>query len=169
MSKNPTKIVNVEDVLKNRKNIGLSCIYFLIENSKIVYVGQSKNGGFDRIGAHLKYSDKSFDSYYVQLCDINEINELEADYILKFSPLLNKNLPGNKKYKSILSMSKKYKQWNMDRFVSTIKSNGIQIYNEKYVESKLVDSIFKTEEQVTVKEGHDMGSSSNIINGENHS
>ena len=112
MSKNPTKIVNVEDVLKNRKNIGLSCIYFLIENSKIVYVGQSKNGGFDRIGAHLKYSDKSFDSYYVQLCDINEINELEADYILKFSPLLNKNLPGNKKYKSILSMSKKYKQWN---------------------------------------------------------
>lgn len=87
------KIKTEQEVMQSKNKVGLHCIYFLISNSQIVYVGQSKNGGFDRIGAHLKYSDKQFDSYFIQACGEDEINEVEAEYILKFTPFTTNRFP----------------------------------------------------------------------------
>jgi excinuclease UvrABC nuclease subunit len=61
-------------------------VYFLIENCKIVYVGQSI--GIDaRIGQH--HADKMFSHVAYIECAQEQLNTLEALYINKFDPTLN--------------------------------------------------------------------------------
>lgn len=71
-------------------------IYFLLDNSEIVYVGQTKCVE-SRVQQHLNVG-RVFDSY--SSFDIyNQIpNEIEADYIVKFNPRENRSLPKNDKY-----------------------------------------------------------------------
>lgn len=66
-------------------------IYFLIDKSEIVYVGQSKNYTL-RIANHLK--DKVFDSYdLLPLSDDDDMDLIEFAYIAKLQPLYNKIFP----------------------------------------------------------------------------
>ena len=60
-------------------------VYFLIDNGKIVYVGQSVNV-YSRIAAHTQ---KKFDSFAVLPCEKIELDALESLYIHVLRPPLN--------------------------------------------------------------------------------
>lgn len=61
-------------------------IYFLIKNSKIVYVGQSISI-LGRVSAHKR--EKQFDSVAMVECSREDLSRLELFYIRKFKPELN--------------------------------------------------------------------------------
>jgi hypothetical protein len=88
-------LMREEDIIKHamsfEKAIG---IYFLIENNKIVYVGQSVNV-FSRITNHW---DKKFDSYAWIPCEKNMLNKLESLYIYFLSPPLNGECADGRKF-----------------------------------------------------------------------
>lgn len=72
-------------------------IYFLVREKKVVYVGQTTNLLY-RIGSHVR-GPKEFDSYYfVPLSDGDDIDEVEADFIAKFEPEYNGQMPPGKRY-----------------------------------------------------------------------
>lgn len=63
-------------------------IYFLINNDKIRYVGQTVNI-FHRLAQH-KRNDKVFDSYAFIPCEKEQLNELEKTYLDLLMPEENK-------------------------------------------------------------------------------
>lgn len=79
-------------IVKDKKNIVLTpCIYALIKDNKIVYIGQTYDI-MQRLSAHID-SHKVFDSYaiveWVQNKDSKYISDLEADYIKQLKPKYN--------------------------------------------------------------------------------
>lgn len=83
-------------------NVG---IYVLLREGEIVYVGQSQNIK-SRIGTHLAEKAKIFDSYYVIYCDSFQLNDLEAEFIIKFDPIYNAAIPSNNEYKTFEGVRK---------------------------------------------------------------
>ncbi len=77
----------------------ISGVYFLISGGEIVYVGQSTDV-INRVSNHFNHSinDKIFDSYAVVECDPALLNDLEAEYIVRFAPIYNKHLPVNSRW-----------------------------------------------------------------------
>lgn len=66
------------------------CVYFLIKDNEIVYVGKTKGCHWSRIGAHIAQKAKDFDNISVACCDTQEeMDILEVEYILKFQPKYN--------------------------------------------------------------------------------
>lgn len=72
-------------------------IYLLWKNGTVVYVGQSTNI-FNRVGDHVADPRMDFDSYSYVPVENGNLNELEADMIVKLNPSLNTILPSNRKY-----------------------------------------------------------------------
>jgi hypothetical protein len=70
-------------------------VYFLIKDSRIVYVGQSKLTVFGRIGHHQ--NDKDFDSVAWIQCEPEILDALESLYIHVFKPKLNGNRNNGRK------------------------------------------------------------------------
>ncbi len=77
-----------------------SGIYFLIKNEKVVYIGQSLNV-IPRITIHKKQERIAFDSFTIELCKADEMNDREADYIVSMNPPGNKTIPANSKWISL--------------------------------------------------------------------
>lgn len=75
-------------VSKARPFSALAGVYFLISNSKIVYVGQSENVG-KRLAEHRWDGVKVFDAFHVVECDRSLLIYLERKYIQQFAPLYN--------------------------------------------------------------------------------
>lgn len=99
IKKNEKFILEVEDVIANKRSYKPeSSIYFLIKNEVVVYVGQSVSP-YTRISVHEK--DKDFDSYFIEPCEYENLNEAEAYYVLKFNPIYNGMIPQNDFYKSL--------------------------------------------------------------------
>lgn len=67
-------------------------IYFLLEDSQIVYVGQSVNI-YARIANHANENLKKFTHYSFIECDRKDLSELEALYIGYLAPKLNTVMP----------------------------------------------------------------------------
>lgn len=67
-------------------------VYKLLQDRKVVYVGQSTNI-FSRIYQHQMDKSKVFDSVETIECLKCNIDEMEFAYICRFSPKLNKDLP----------------------------------------------------------------------------
>ena len=90
MKKLKSELLEKDFILNNRKKIDekICCIYFLIKNSEIVYIGQSTNG-ISRIQQH---TDKDFDSYFILETSKEHLNDLESHYIVKFNPVYNKRV-----------------------------------------------------------------------------
>ena len=72
-------------------------IYVLLKNNAVVYVGQSDNI-ISRVGTHLANPSKSFDSVRYAVVENGDLNEIEADLIVKYQPHLNRILPPTAKY-----------------------------------------------------------------------
>lgn len=62
-----------------------SGVYFLLDNNKVVYVGQSVNV-YSRIGQH---TDKAFDRYAFVPCAVEALDKLESLYIHFLQPKEN--------------------------------------------------------------------------------
>jgi hypothetical protein len=79
------------DILLNKKDLSLlsfPCVYFLIQDNQIVYIGYS-NTFYLRISQHL-VSEKVFDSYYFIKYDSKEEALLkEKEFIKEFNPFFN--------------------------------------------------------------------------------
>ena len=69
--------------LKNYRN---SCIYFLIDGNKVVYIGKSKHPR-QRIPCH-RY-DKKFEKIKIIKCLEKELFKLEDFYMMKYQPKYN--------------------------------------------------------------------------------
>ncbi len=80
---------------RSREAFAGNCIYFLMDGSEIVYVGQSINI-YSRLGGHFT-TDKKFDRFS-WVCTSRPLNEAEADYIIKFNPKYNVGFPPCEKY-----------------------------------------------------------------------
>ena len=67
------------------------CIYALIKNKNIVYIGQTSSI-LSRLSSHLS-SSKDFDSWAIiesfDYIDSDSFNKIEQKYISKFKPKLN--------------------------------------------------------------------------------
>lgn len=88
-----------EEVVGNsipfKKQRGFSAVYFLISAGEIIYVGQTVDLAF-RIATHAK--SKEFDSYSYILVPDDQLSSAEADYIVKFRPRLNSQMPLGGRY-----------------------------------------------------------------------
>ena len=71
-------------------------VYFLIKKGEVVYVGQSKQF-YSRLMQHVHDDDKEFDSYTFIVCDPEEVNALERNYIKRFKPRYNKTAGARKR------------------------------------------------------------------------
>ena len=80
----------------DKSNIKLARgIYFLFDGSNLVYIGQSENI-FKRVPIHLE--TKQFDSWnYIEFAE-DDLNILEAEFILKYQPKYNKSIPKNNRW-----------------------------------------------------------------------
>ena len=84
-----------EQILANAVPFEYRCgVYILICRGEIVYVGQSRNV-FHRIGLHGANEEKVFDSYSIIECEPQDLNDLEAELIVRFAPMYNVTLPLN--------------------------------------------------------------------------
>jgi hypothetical protein len=77
-------------------------VYFLIDCQEIVYVGKSINVK-NRLRQHsesgqygMEY-EKNFNRFFFINCQLEELDELEAYYILKFRPKYNISIPRGEK------------------------------------------------------------------------
>ena len=84
--------LNLEYIIKNKIEVEKEkpCVYFLIKNNEIVYVGQTVKL-HNRLQQHKL--DKDFDSYFFLECKKEELLALERKYIFEFLPVLNGKLP----------------------------------------------------------------------------
>lgn len=71
------------------KDVFFPCIYFLLKNEKVVYIGQTEYG-LKRILCHV--TDKHFDTIKILKCDKEHLNEIETELIAKYQPNYNKSL-----------------------------------------------------------------------------
>lgn len=88
-------LLREHEIVEHAVPLGTVCgVYFLIQEKRVVYVGQSTNV-FSRIFTHTQ--SKEFDSYVYLPCDKDMLDKLESLYIHFLSPPLNGNLHnGNK-------------------------------------------------------------------------
>lgn len=79
-------LLTEEDIIKSSAPwAAASGVYFLINDDKIIYVGQSTNV-YARITAH---HDKEFNNFAFIPCDLEALDGLESLYIHIFRPPLN--------------------------------------------------------------------------------
>jgi len=77
-----------EIIAKSDPILQSSGVYFLIKNGSIVYVGQSTDV-HARIATHRR--DKEFDRVTIIWCPPDSLLKVEAKYIAKFRPVLNRS------------------------------------------------------------------------------
>lgn len=106
------------------KNIDIKIvrgIYFLFDGPTLVYVGQSNNI-HSRVGQH---KDKKFDSWnYIEFVE-DDLNILEAEFILKYQPKYNKSIPKNNRWVS-QSLIKKIHNIGKVETNNMIKNNEVE-------------------------------------------
>ena len=80
-----------QSIVMNRQSYHASCVYFLISNMSIVYVGKSTRG-LQRLHEHIerKNWEKEFDSYFYTPIPNDKLTAVELFYICKFAPKYNK-------------------------------------------------------------------------------
>lgn len=108
--------------------------YLLIKNGVVVYVGQSVNI-WARVGVHLANPLKDFDSFCY--CEVaGDLNEKEAELIIKHKPHINSSLPNNSRYASSEQIKKLFKlggwQWRrMKKNINPVWKNYYEIEDVK--------------------------------------
>lgn len=126
-------MLSKEDVLMMAEPHESYCgVYFLVEGDEIVYVGQARDIMF-RLAHHAK-SEKVFSKYTFIECDVEELNEIEAAYIVKFAPRYNVTLPINSKWTTLPLLRRRAGEQgiNYTQVKKHIKRHGIQDTNGFY-------------------------------------
>lgn len=131
-----------EDVLRNKKPLSeekMCCIYFLIKKDEIVYVGQTTKG-ISRVYAHL--GDKDFDSYAILGCKEDELNDLEAYYIVEFNPCYNGTPPNNSMFVGKPTMKKRLRIEGR-AFNALLEKYQVKIYPKNQLKITEIEAAFK--------------------------
>jgi hypothetical protein len=141
--------MNLNDLLMKKQDVSKLLendyiVYFLFDKKEIVYVGQSKNGTA-RIYSHCcknkHIEDKVFDGYSILRCKKEEINDIEAYYIMKFKPKYNLSMPRTEKYINVLNFtSQKNANKIIERDCDYVKfgKNAIYVLREDFYERFLI-------------------------------
>lgn len=78
-----------DDIVKQSKAAqAVSGVYFLIDEGRVVYVGESGNV-HARVACHIRDGGKDFTRIHIIPCNEAERRTLEKAYIKKFNPPLN--------------------------------------------------------------------------------
>jgi len=138
--------LNKIEILQRKKEVNLCnpCIYFLILNNEIVYVGQSVTP-INRIYAHATDKTKNFDSYVLIECDLDKLDFYETEYIIKFNPIYNQQLPANSYYKGFSGLKNLYNIKDKD-IKEIVQQYNLQIYligNKHYIRLREFNKAFK--------------------------
>lgn len=88
------KISEVIDGSRLFSEICTSCIYFLISDNEVVYVGQSTSV-YARLQAHNNDPKKKWDRFFILPAPIDRLDELELKYYEAFLPKLNRTTPAS--------------------------------------------------------------------------
>lgn len=92
-------LLSFEDIVKDALPWGRACgVYFLVQGTEVVYVGQSVNI-YSRISQH---TDKRFDKYAFVPCEAALLDKLESLYIHTLRPKLNGNYSAKEKAAPIM-------------------------------------------------------------------
>lgn len=100
MAMETEKLLSRKQLVERKTELrgSISGIYFLLDDSEIIYVGQSTSSAINRVVYHRIANDKHFDSFVIIECDSDKLNQTEAEYIWKFAPKYNNAMPGNSFY-----------------------------------------------------------------------
>ena len=114
-------------------------IYFLMYKKKIVYIGKAESFFGINIFNHLKQDKIDFDYFYIhKLQEDDSLEDIQAQYIVKFQPKYNYTLPKNSIYMS------KYKIKHFFKGVDwRIIKRGVR---EGFITSYFNDTAFKEEQ-----------------------
>lgn len=112
------------------------CIYKLIHNNNIVYVGQTTNL-YQRFGEHLS-GNKIFDECEYEECNVEDLDSKEIQAIITHSPKYNKSIPRNDKYMALTTYKKArdVSGWEVRR---RIKHSGAKPVFMNYYDSEELD------------------------------
>lgn len=125
-----------DDILFNKTPITkLRGVYFLIRHNEIVYVGQAADI-ISRVYHHTQ--KKVFDSFSYLECE-GDMNLIEAEYILRFFPVYNQQLPQNDRYVPFHVLRRALKVNKGRRLKRFIKSNQIKPVYSKFHKYYRVD------------------------------
>ena len=146
-NENTKKVNRLTKGVQPRKQ-GFGFIYKLIADSECVYVGQTVDLK-PRIYQHLS-TGKKFDSIGVFQCEIENLNNVEANLIVKLKPSLNRSIPKCDAFVRVTSVR--------DDICALIMSEGIKPdYTEsggnaiKYVTAEKRDEILKLVSYIILK------------------
>ena len=97
------KLLTAQEIVKaSRKTPHLTGVYFLIQNEKIIYAGQSVNI-ISRVAAHKR--NKEFERFAFVPCEREDLDVLESLYIHFLRPELNGHLNGDNGHHAPLSLA----------------------------------------------------------------
>jgi excinuclease UvrABC nuclease subunit len=142
------------------KQTYLCCIYFLIKNKEIVYIGQTTKG-IERIKTHTSNSkNKDFDSFYYTCCKEKDLLKLESAYITKYTPKYNRMIPMNLEYKTLNNIKARFNMtaWEVKKI---IKKYNLEIIehnvNKNYINAKSKYINMNEFKQCLIKENSGQG------------
>ena len=118
-------------------------VYFLIRSKEIVYIGSSfkiNERLMTQYGGKIKFDTCSF--VEVKTDKVLRLRAVEAEYILKYKPLHNKNIPGNEKFINInKELPDEFMKINNKFKVDLLRHSGFELIEYKNEESNFGLSI----------------------------
>lgn len=135
------KVIQNKILISNEDmSIQYKPIVFFIDNDEIVYIGKTEK----KILEYVSYRSKEINCthYFIELVNVDEINNIIAELILTFKPIYNNRTPKNTKYISNSNAKELYhidkrefrKYWD--------ESIGLKLGNTLFLEKRLFDDIF---------------------------
>ena len=120
-------------------------VYFLIFEDEVVYVGKTTTG-LARVYAHI--NSKLFNQIFVIECEEDNLDKIEAKYILKYNPMYNTNMNRNGMYsirKSVRLINSRLRtKMTRPKLSKLLTSLGIQLVEfngDLYIKPEDLDTI----------------------------
>lgn len=120
------------------------CIYFLTDDRKVVYIGQTANIK-TRLAEHRK--NKQFDSYRFIYCSFDKLNIYEERWINKFKPKYNKFVTVGRVRGSSIKVGKQlYMEssiWNSIEECASVDKRSVNNWIETYLRDHFLKAKIK--------------------------
>lgn len=110
------------------QDVVMPCIYFLLDNGEVVYVGKTEYG-LKRVLCHI--SDKVFDEIKVKLFPPSLLDEKETYYIAKYHPKYNHSIPN-------VYSAKRIKQLLLSNYGVRVRKKQV----EAWIDDNVLESLF---------------------------
>ena len=120
------------------KDVYLSCVYFLLNRGKVVYVGKTEKGLL-RILSHC--TNKVFDEIRIKKVALSKLDEAETKYIAEYNPKYNSlltNAYSSTRIKQILKTEYNVVvlKREIDRYIASSVRDYYMFNGNKYISKK---------------------------------